>query len=117
MKKKKIPVWKPKKLVVQQKPKIETEQRTVNKQQYDHKWREVSKTFRKNNPFCVECLKSGVYNSQHLHVDHIVPLVEKPELKYELSNLQVLCRPSGRHSMRFAPLQKDISRNTRSVFG
>ncbi|MBS0984323.1 HNH endonuclease signature motif containing protein [Gluconobacter cerinus] len=97
-KRKKIPVWKPKKLLVQKKLKIETKQRSVNKKQYDYKWREVSKTFRKNNPFCCDCLKSGEYNSKNLHVDHIIPLVEKPELKYEVSNLQSLCRKH--HSMK-----------------
>ncbi|WP_050942348.1 HNH endonuclease [Acetobacter tropicalis] len=90
-KRKKIAVWKPKNLVVERPKKIETEKRVENKKEYDHKWRAYSIAYRKSNPFCVECLKEGIYNSDNIHVDHIIPITENPELKYEESNHQSLC--------------------------
>lgn len=59
---------------------------------YDHQWRQFSANYRKANPFCVECLKDGVYNDQNTHTDHIIPLEQRPDLKYDVDNLQVLCR-------------------------
>lgn len=91
-KRKKIPVWKPKNSVTSKPKPIETETRKENKKEYDTKWREYSIAYRKSNPFCVECLKTGVYNSEHIHVDHIIPITEKPELKYDVNNHQSLCR-------------------------
>ncbi|GBR17404.1 HNH endonuclease signature motif containing protein [Gluconobacter frateurii] len=58
---------------------------------YDSKWAEFSKNYRTANPFCVECLNYGDFNSSHCHVDHIVPLETNPELKYDLKNLRTLC--------------------------
>lgn len=60
--------------------------------EYDSRWRKFSHEYRLRNPFCVECLKVGAYNSQHIHVDHIIPLEQAPERKYDGSNLQSLCR-------------------------
>lgn len=55
---------------------------------YDYRWRKLSKQLREIHPFCKQC---GA--TKDLTVDHIVPLVDlAPELRYEISNLQVLCR-------------------------
>jgi 5-methylcytosine-specific restriction protein A len=55
---------------------------------YDYRWRKLSKQLREMHPFCKQC---GV--TKDLTVDHIIPLVDlSPELRYEISNLQVLCR-------------------------
>lgn len=55
---------------------------------YDYRWRKLSKQLREMHPFCKQC---GA--TKDLTVDHIVPLVDlHPELRYEISNLQVLCR-------------------------
>ncbi|WP_087652376.1 HNH endonuclease signature motif containing protein [Acetobacter pasteurianus] len=59
---------------------------------YDNQWANFSKNYRKSHPFCVECLKLGIHNTSHLQVDHIIPLEKRPDLKYEDTNLQVLCR-------------------------
>lgn len=67
----------------------EMKERTVS---YDYKWREFSKEYRIENPFCVECLKLGNYNCQDIHVDHIIPLEQRPDLKYDHDNCQSLCR-------------------------
>lgn len=89
---KKISVWKPKNSVVKKPKKIETKKRVDNQKEYDNKWREYSVAYRKKNPFCVECLKEGIYNSENIHVDHIIPITEKPELKWDGNNHQSLCR-------------------------
>ncbi|GAN84051.1 HNH endonuclease signature motif containing protein [Novacetimonas hansenii] len=82
-------------------PKIETsenktlpveEKRKENQKSYDNHWRKFSNAFRKKHLFCKQCLKEGVYTYSDLHVDHIIPLVQRPDLKYVESNLQVLCR-------------------------
>lgn len=55
---------------------------------YDKRWAELSKQIRAAHPWCKEC---GATND--LTVDHIIPLVDlHPDLRYEVSNLQVLCR-------------------------
>ena len=55
---------------------------------YDYKWRKLSKQLRAIHPFCKQCK-----STKDLTVDHIVPLVDlHPDLRYEISNLQVLCR-------------------------
>ena len=55
---------------------------------YDAKWNKLSKQLRQLHPWCKEC-----GTTKDLTVDHIIPLVDlHPELRYEISNLQVLCR-------------------------
>lgn len=55
---------------------------------YDYKWNKLSKQLREIHPFCKQC-----GSTKDLTVDHIIPLVDlHPELRYEISNLQVLCR-------------------------
>ena len=55
---------------------------------YDYKWRKLSKLLRAAHPYCARC-----GSQKDLTVDHIVPLVDlDPSLRYELGNLQVLCR-------------------------
>ncbi|MBF0892710.1 HNH endonuclease [Gluconobacter sp. LMG 1744] len=66
-----------------------TQKRTAK---YDNTWREFSSNYRKRNPFCVECREEGLFNSKDIHVDHIVPLEKAPDRKYDLENLQSLCR-------------------------
>ena len=66
-----------------------TQKRTAK---YDSTWREFSDNYRKLHPFCVMCLDEGVYNSKHIHVDHIVPLEKAPDRKYDLENVRSVCR-------------------------
>ncbi len=55
---------------------------------YDHRWRKLSKQLRAIHPWCKNCKAT-----KDLTVDHIVPLSDlHPDLRYEISNLQVLCR-------------------------
>lgn len=67
-------------------------ERAERSEEYDYAWSKFSKEYREVNPFCVECLKHGNYNSDHIQVDHIIPLEERPDLKYNFDNLQSICR-------------------------
>ena len=77
-------------LLVQEKKEksLETKQRVDNQRMYDATWTKYSKAYRIANPFCVMCAKEGILNDEDIHVDHIIPLVERPDLKYDISNLQ-----------------------------
>lgn len=66
--------------------------RNMRTEKYDSTWREFSENYRKRNPFCVMCWDEGNYNTQHIHVDHIVPLDKAPDRKYDLENVRSLCR-------------------------
>src|SRR5699024_2040843 len=50
-------------------------------------WKQLSARLRRMQPWCTIC-----GTSDDLTVDHIVPYDERPDLAYEISNLQVLCR-------------------------
>ncbi|MBS1015410.1 HNH endonuclease [Acetobacter persici] len=84
---KKIPNSGRQKMAVQMK-----RERAERSEKYDYEWSKFSKEYRKVNPFCVECLKQGSYNSSHIQVDHIIPLDQRPDLKFDFSNLQSICR-------------------------
>ena len=98
MKKQKLTTYKSNqdKLVQQkkkeEKPLIISNNESDRHQEYDGKWQAFSKVYRTQNPFCKECLKEGILNDEHIQVDHIIPLVKRPDLKYEATNLQSLCR-------------------------
>lgn len=62
-----------------------------NQMNYDSKWETFSRNYRKNNPWCVECRRQGIWNDSKIQVDHIIPLEQAPDKKYDLSNLQSLC--------------------------
>lgn len=66
--------------------------RVQKQKNYDNNWRKFSKAYRKKHPFCKECLQKGVYNSDNLEVDHIIPITQRPDLKYSETNLQTLCK-------------------------
>jgi len=54
----------------------------------DKKWQKLRKAvFRKYGKVCMKCGSTG-----EIHVDHIKPKSKYPELAYEFSNMQLLCR-------------------------
>ena len=59
---------------------------------YDTQWKKFSAWFKRQpeHCLCVTCLREGKTVPAE-HTDHIIPLVDAPELKYEMSNLQGLC--------------------------
>lgn len=58
---------------------------------YDWYWSKVSERFRRKHPFCRFCEQKGFEVTPAEVVDHIIPLVDRPDLKLTTSNLQSLC--------------------------
>ncbi len=58
---------------------------------YDARWDRLSLAFRKKHPFCAWCIQEGRDGLTDL-VDHVLPVVDRPELRHEWSNLMGLCR-------------------------
>lgn len=58
---------------------------------YDEKWNRLSIAFRKQNPFCRWCLQMDFDGLADL-VDHIIPVIDRPDLMHTWKNLQSLCR-------------------------
>ncbi|MDD9149323.1 HNH endonuclease [Sporolactobacillus sp. CQH2019] len=56
---------------------------------------------------CQQCLKNG-YVKPAKHVDHIIPAVERPDLFWNMDNLQSLC--PGCHSLKTVEEQKKRKR-------
>jgi 5-methylcytosine-specific restriction protein A len=66
---------------------------------YDYRWSQFSKWFRTQYPLCADCLEAGkVHPCSEVH--HKIKLSERPDLKYEVSNLMALCGPC--HKIRTA---------------
>ena len=66
---------------------------------YNARWKKFRIAYLKQHPLCVDCLKQGIYTpSREPH--HIQKLRDRPELKYEESNLIALCHDC--HSKRTA---------------
>lgn len=61
------------------------------------RWKNLSRRLRRQSPFCELCSSTS-----NLQVDHILPIVDYPELTYEVENLRVLCRTcNGRRGASF----------------
>ncbi len=60
------------------------------------KWRKVRHQVLVRDHFeCLHCKKEGkltINQQQSLEVDHILELSERPDLAYDLNNLQTLCK-------------------------
>lgn len=57
---------------------------------YDARWDRLSIAFRKRHPMCAWCEQQGRDTLTAL-VDHMIPVVDRPDLKHEWSNLMALC--------------------------
>ena len=57
---------------------------------YDSKWDRLSVAYRKRHPYCAYCQQEGRDTLTDL-VDHIIPVVDRPDLKHEWSNLISSC--------------------------
>lgn len=60
------------------------------------KWKVVrEKAIIRDNMMCQECLRNGIH-TQGKEVDHIIELSDRPDLAYDLDNLEYLCVPCHR---------------------
>lgn len=51
------------------------------------RWKALSRRLRRLQPWCTQCNAT-----EHLTVDHIVPVSVDPDREFDESNLQVLCK-------------------------
>ena len=58
---------------------------------YDSRWRRLSERIRRSNPLCEECLNNNRVTAS-VDVHHIIPIKDRPDLKYDMNNLVALCR-------------------------
>jgi 5-methylcytosine-specific restriction protein A len=58
---------------------------------YDHAWSKFRKSYLERNPLCLHCRQKGFLVSAS-EVDHIKPLADNPQLKYDNTNLRPLCK-------------------------
>jgi 5-methylcytosine-specific restriction protein A len=85
-----------------------------NKRGYDRVWRDFAKAYLARNPECKKCLKDHPWRVLPAkHVDHIIPLEQRPDLKFVDSNLQGLCQPH--HNRKTWEQSKGINRDRPNV--
>lgn len=58
---------------------------------YDHDWTRASLAHRRKEPLCRECRFRGRRTAADL-VDHIVPVVDRPDLRLDRENFCSLCK-------------------------
>ena len=59
---------------------------------YDQDWRRLRTAYYRQHPFCEDCLEQGVHTSEHIEVDHVIPIAVRPDLRLQWSNLRSRCR-------------------------
>lgn len=57
---------------------------------YDARWDRISLAFRKANPWCLFCVQASRDTLTDL-VDHMIPVIDRPDLKHDWQNLAPLC--------------------------
>ena len=78
--------------------------REVRQRFYNSKtWQETRLWVLNNEPLCRSCIKQDRITAAVL-VDHIVPLIARPDLRIDRDNLQSLCREC--HDIKTAAEQK-----------
>lgn len=56
------------------------------------RWQKLRAWKLRRNPLCEPCLREG-FETLATEVDHIRPMIEAPDLIFEPSNLQSICKP------------------------
>ena len=64
---------------------------TSSERGYGSKWRALRNRYIAQHPYCVECMKKGIF-TMATDVDHIVPHRGDPSLLFDENNLQSLCK-------------------------
>ena len=96
-----------------------TDRPSSHKRGYDATWRKLRRAVLADEPFCRYCQEVGE-TCVAVHVDHIVPLRERPDLRLDRGNLQPLCEyhhnvTKAREEARGEPLGVDIDGTPRSM--
>lgn len=66
---------------------------------YDSKWDRLSIAFRKRSPYCLFCAQRGRDTLADL-VDHIIPVVDRPDLQHDWKNLMSICKSD--HGVKYS---------------
>lgn len=78
-------------------PKRKKESTEITRLRTCRRWDKTrSKTYERDHFLCRVCLEQGQIQNKDLEAHHIVPLVENPDLAYELDNTITLCQ--GHHT-------------------
>jgi hypothetical protein len=59
---------------------------------YDSKWNRLSIAYRKHAPWCEWCAQVGLDSTLTDLVDHMIPVVDRPDLVHSWKNLFSLCK-------------------------
>lgn len=63
------------------------------------RWKRLSKSVRRENPLCEDCLAEGKKAPElSTDVDHVIDVEVRPDLAFEKSNLRALC--TSHHSKK-----------------
>lgn len=81
---------------------------TAQERGYTSEWNRLSIAYRKKHPFCVMCSQKGRDTLTDL-VDHMIPVVDAPELILEWSNLCALCRTCHGDKARFERVAREMN--------
>jgi 5-methylcytosine-specific restriction protein A len=57
---------------------------------WSKEWRALRSLKIQDNPLCEECERNGKLTPGHA-VDHIIPVIDRPDLALDYDNLQTLC--------------------------
>ncbi len=67
------------------------ERRETQRWYHRRRWRKLRALVLETRPLCVGCLRVGLHRVA-TEVDHVQPREDRPDLEYDESNLQPLCR-------------------------
>jgi len=66
---------------------------------YNYRWQEARRVYLAQHPLCVHCQAEGIIKAAN-EVDHIIPHKGDPQLFWDVSNWQPLCK--SHHSSKTA---------------
>ncbi len=82
--------WQPKAAIDPVRKKRERYRDSPKDRGYGWDWDRLAARYRRNNPICEECERRGRIELM-VHVDHMIPVADAPELRLDEDNLQSLC--------------------------
>lgn len=71
---------------------VQPKHRTTNERGYDADWQKLRALFALEHPLCKHCDEQDGRAVPMDHVDHIIDISVRPDLRLEWSNLQSLCK-------------------------
>lgn len=70
---------------------FDSNRKSSSKRGYNGHWRKARESYLLSHPFCVKCLRRGIYEKSTV-VDHIIPHKGNKILFWDKSNWQALCK-------------------------